>query len=717
MQGRVDDPLRVFGPDYNGECGRTVVYDPFATSVTLVSDTGVWAARSEEPGLFSACIPPQQPYRVRAERTLGTVEYDDPYRFGPVLSAQDIYLFRTGEHRHLWRVVGAHVIEHQGTLGTHFAVWAPNAIRVSLLNDFNGWDGRVTPMSALGKSGLWEIFIPDMGECDRYKFEILDRNGEILPAKTDPMGFGSEHAPLTASVVRNLAGYAWKDANWIEERAKKDHFFEPMSIYEVHLGSWRRNPDQDNRMLSYIELADELIPYVVGLGFTHIELLPIHEHPFDGSWGYQPIGLFAPTIRHGTPNEFRHLINAAHEAGIGVILDWVGGHFPQDDFGLARFDGTSLYEHQSPEEGVHPDWKTLIYNFGRTEVAAFLRANASFWCEEFHIDGLRVDAVSSMIMRDYSRAEGQWVRNRFGGRENLEAIDFLRRMNCEIHDRYPGVIMIAEESTSFPKVTAHPSENGLGFDFKWNMGWMNDGLSFLSRETVYRPWHHSELTFGVSYAYSENFILPLSHDEVVHGKSAMIGKAAGNEEEKRRQMMAFYAYMWAFPGKKLLFMGQEFGQRAEWSESRSLDWDQARKDEHRGVAKLIGDLNALYTYEPALHARDRDMAGFLWLDVNSRDQSVFAWLRMDPEGSSPVAVVTNLSPQIHYNWQLPLPFAGQWREALNTDSRLYGNWGDGNLGAVIAKDIPHHGQLNSATMCLPGLSTVYLIPDLHVGIE
>ena len=706
--GRVSDPFKVLGPFYKNERGNLVVFDPHASTMSAVGASGVWMLSQVAPGLFCGKIPKKVIYKLRSEGPWGTQERYDPYSFGPVLTAQDEYLFNQGTHQTLWKILGAHVLTHEGVKGTHFAVWAPNARRVSLLGDFNGWDGRTHPMQLRGNSGIWELFLPEVTDGTSYKYEIIDTYGVLLPTKADPFGFGAEHPPLTASVVRDLSNYKWSDDDWRENTVKKAMHASPISIYEVHLPSWRRRSEEDNRSLSYKELSEELIPYVKQLGFTHLELLPISEHPLDASWGYQPIGLFAPSIRHGTLDEFREFIDAAHQQGIGVILDWVAGHFPTDAHGLQRFDGTELYEHSSE---LHPDWTTLIYNFGRIEVSSFLIANALYWLEEFHIDGLRVDAVASMIYRDYSQSHSARVRNEYGGNENLEAIGFLKELNSSVANRFPHVMMIAEESTSYPGVTARVDEGGLGFGFKWNMGWMNDSLRYIKREAIHRPWHHEEITFGISNALTENFVLPISHDEVVHRKSAMIGKPSGSDWDKRQTLRAFYAYMWTFPGKKLLFMGQEFGQRREWNSATQLDWALETKRDHKGLSRLIRDLNLLYRQQGALFLSERDPENFLWLDVNAREENIFVWVRRPINGRGiPVVTIVNFAPIERKDWILPLPDRGLWYEVINTNAKIYGGTGSGNFGKVSASDLPWHGQPYSTHVVVPALSALILIP-------
>ena len=712
LAGTLDDPFAVLGPHHRGTSGRLVAFDPHAETLTATGETA-WplAPIPGHPGLFAGEIPAGAPYRLHATGQGRAWDHDDPFRFGPVLGEIDEYLLGEGTHRRLWQALGAHVLRHEGVIGTHFALWAPNARRVSVVGAFNAWDGRRAPMRKRGPTGVWEIFLPGVTEGAAYKYEIRSADGTLLPLKADPVGFGAQHPPQTASIVRDIAGYGWKDAAWMDSRAGRNARTAPISIYEVHLGSWRRRAAEGNRPLSYVELAEELVTYATEMGFTHLELMPISEHPFDGSWGYQPVGLFAPTIRHGPPHEFRDLIDAAHRAGLGVILDWVPGHFPIDEHGLGRFDGTALYEHADPKEGFHPDWNTLIYNYGRTEVANFLTANALYWLEEYHADGLRVDAVASMLYRDYSRGEGEWVPNIHGGRENLEAIELLRRVNATVYAEVPGILTAAEESTSFPGVSQPVHTGGLGFGFKWNMGWMNDTLRYVQTEPVYRRWHHDKMTFGLVYAFSENFVLPISHDEVVHGKGSMIAKMPGPRPEKFAGLRAYYAFMWGHPGKKLLFMGQEFAQWAEWNHSAQLDWEAAARPDHAGIARLVRDLNTLYRAEPALHVKDAEADGFAWLEVDAAAESVLAWVRYGGPDDPPVAVAVNFTPVERPGWQLGLPRPGRWREALNTDAELYGGANRGNLGGVTAEAQGHKGQPCSARLTLPPLSAVFLVHE------
>ncbi|KPQ18502.1 MAG: 1,4-alpha-glucan branching enzyme GlgB [Rhodobacteraceae bacterium HLUCCO18] len=709
--GTHDDPFSVLGP-HDGPTGRTIrAFQPDAAQLRALQD-GTEATPLQPvagvPGAFVGALPGDGAYRLEARNSEGaTWVHDDPYRFGPVLGDIDEYLIGEGTHYRLWDALGAHVMTHEGVPGTHFAVWAPNARRVSVVGDFNAWDGRRHPMRRRGTTGVWELFLPDITEGAVYKYEILGQDGVVQPLKADPVGFGSQHAPENASVVRRIDGYGWSDGGWMETRADRNARTAPISIYEVHLASWRRR--DDGRPISYVEAARELVDYVWEMGFTHIELLPISEHPFDASWGYQPVGLFAPTIRHGPPHEFRDLIAAAHDKGLGVILDWVPGHFPSDAHGLARFDGTALYEHADPREGFHQDWNTLIYNFGRAEVRNYLVANALYWLEEYHVDGLRVDAVASMLYRDYSREPGEWVPNRDGGRENYEAIAMLQEMNVTTYGHAPGIMTVAEESTSYPAVSAPVDRGGLGFGYKWNMGWMNDTLDYMARDPVHRRHHHHQMTFALTYAWSENFILPISHDEVVHGKGSMIGKMPGTREEQFANLRAYYGFMWAHPGKKLLFMGQEFGQRAEWNHAVSLDWGALEDPSHKGLQRLVRDLNTLYRGVPALHAGDADPGGFQWIDADDAARSVYAWIRRGGPGNPNAVVVCNFTPVERVGYRLALPVAGHWREALNTDAEIYGGQGRGNLGGLTAEDAPHRDQAASATVYLPPLSTLVFV--------
>ncbi len=704
-EGRHGDPFSVLGPQQRGGATVITAFVPGAERLwVLAGKTAVEAAPYPGiPGLFTHRQSRRAAYRLRAEGHGTEWEFDDPFRFGPVLGEMDEYLLGEGTHRRLWHVLGAHLITHEGADGVHFAVWAPNAERVSVVGSFNIWDGRRHPMRRRGATGVWEIFIPGLTEGETYKYEIRGPGGALMPLKADPVGFGSEHPPANASVVRRIAG-DFSDHDWMAGRAARHSVDAPVSIYEVHLGSWRRAPG--DRMLSYTELAEQLVDYAVDMGFTHIECLPVSEYPFDGSWGYQPIGLFAPTIRHGTPSEFRAFVDAAHKKGLGVILDWVPGHFPTDAHGLGRFDGTPLYEHADPKEGFHQDWNTLIYNYGRREVKNYLVSNALYWLEEYHIEGLRVDAVASMLYRDYSRKDGEWVPNRDGGRENYEAIAMLQATNVTAYGECPGVMTVAEESTAFPGVSRPVNHGGLGFGFKWNMGWMNDTLAYMQRDPVHRKYHHHQMTFGLHYAWSENYILPISHDEVVHGKGSMLGKMPGEGEAKFANLRAYYGFMWGHPGKKLLFMGQEFAQGREWNHDQSLDWHQLDTPAHAGMQALVRDLNRLYRDTPALHVNDCRPEGFEWLEANDAEGGVYAWLRKGRAGDPMVIVAVNMTP-VERSYRLGLPAAGTWAEVLNSDAARYGGGNRGNGGGVTSAPQAWHGQPQSALVILPPLSAVY----------
>ena len=710
------DPFGALGPHPAADGVRISAFVPGAETLSVVIGTGgdrlASLERIDQAGLFSGVIPDQPvtlAYRLQATRGDDSWTFEDPYRFAPVIGDIDNFLLGEGSHRRLWERLGAHLIDHQGVAGVHFAVWAPNARRVSVVGDFNQWDGRRHPMRLHPGTGVWEIFLPELGEGSVYKYELRDQAGNLLPLKADPFAFGSELRPKTASVVRDVHRFAWHDEGWLSQRRELAAPDAPISIYEVHLGSWKRG--EDNSFLDYDELADQLIPYVEDMGFSHIELLPITEHPFDGSWGYQPIGLFAPTARHGDPAGFARFVDRCHQAGIGLLLDWVPGHFPTDEHGLGRFDGNALYEHEDPRQGFHQDWNTLIYNYGRPEVANYLQANALFWLDRYHLDGLRVDAVASMLYLDYSREEGEWVPNRFGGRENLEAIDLLKRANELAYGEHPGVMTVAEESTAWPGVSKPTFAGGLGFGFKWNMGWMHDTLLYMGKDPIHRRWHHHQMTFGLLYAFSENFVLPLSHDEVVHGKGSILARMPGDTWQQFANLRAYYAFMWGHPGKKLLFMGQEFAQGAEWNAERALDWHLLDIDWHQGVQALVRDLNRLYREEPALHQLDCDGAGFEWLEANDAEASVFAWLRKGKGGVAPLLVICNFTPTPRQNYRLGLPAPGRWREILNSDAEGYGGSGIGNLGVIETEKIRSHDRPHSATITLPPLATLWFRLD------
>ena len=699
LRGTHGDPFAVLGQ----HDGRLRVFAPDAGTVTALHDGRETELERVHPeGLFEGEW--SGPYRLRM--TAGEHEWEraDAYAHGPVLSDVDEYLIAEGTHEALWEALGARPIAHEGADGVAFAVWAPNASRVSVVGNFNAWDGRRHVMRRRG-AGVWEIFVPGIGRGELYKYELLDAQGAHLPLKADPLSFAQEAPPAQGSVVAGLPTHDWQH----ERVGAPDPRAAPMSVYEVHLGSWRRG--DGDRVLSYAEIGPMLAEYAVDMGFTHVEFLPVTEHPYTPSWGYQPIGMFAPSARYGTPDEFARMVDTLHGAGIGVIVDWVPAHFPSDTHGLARFDGTALYEHEDPRLGFHRDWNTLIYNFGRTEVSNFLRASAIFWLQEYRIDALRVDAVASMLYLDYSRSAGEWVPNAHGGRENLEAIEFLRRTNAEAHRIAPGSLTIAEESTAFPGVTAPVESGGLGFDFKWNMGWMNDTLRYVQEQPAHRRWHHHLMTFGLHYAFSEAFVLPISHDEVVHGKGSMIGKMPGDEWQAFAGLRAYYGWMWAHPGKQLLFMGQEFGQRREWSEGRSLDWHEAEDGPQRGLMDWVRDLNRFMRAEPALHARDADPGGFQWIDEGNAEENVLSFVRWDEDGRRPVAAIFNMAPVVREGFTLGLPRAGRWTEALNSDADVYGGSGAGNGGVVVAREEGAHGQPASAVLTLPPLAALYLVPE------
>ncbi|MBC2667486.1 1,4-alpha-glucan branching protein GlgB [Novosphingobium flavum] len=648
-------------------------------------------------GLFEGPVAgPRQPVRYHCRAGRAEWWVTDAYSFGPVLGPVDDFLIAEGTHQRLFDKLGAHLIDHEGASGVNFAVWAPNAAHVSVVGDFNDWDARRHPMRRRADIGVWELFVPDIGEWRAYKYQVTAADGQVMPLKADPFAFASELRPKTASMTLRPGKGDWGDEAHRAHWASIDPRRTPISIYEVHPGSWDR--DENGWFLSWDALAEKLIPYVADMGFTHIEFLPVSEHPYDPSWGYQTTGLFAPSARFGDPEGFARFVDGAHRAGICVLIDWVPAHFPTDEHGLARFDGTALYEHEDPRLGFHPDWNTLIYNFGRREVASFLVNNALFWAERYHVDGLRVDAVASMLYRDYSRKADEWIPNEQGGRENWEAVEFLRAMNRAVYGSHAGFLTVAEESTAWPGVTLPAHEGGLGFGFKWNMGFMHDTLKYMAREPVHRQYHHDEITFGLMYAFSENFVLPLSHDEVVHGKGSLLNKMSGDDWQKFASLRAYYGLMWAYPGKKLLFMGQEFAQAREWSEERALDWDLRQHAPHEGVRSLVRDLNRLYREKPALHARDCEGEGFDWLIVDDSQNSVFAWLRKAP-GAAPIAIVSNMTASPREGYRLPLPHDGRWAEVLNSDAPVYGGSGIGNMGAITS----HHG---GATITLPPLATV-----------
>jgi 1,4-alpha-glucan branching enzyme len=715
VTGREGDPFGVLGPHQLGTGTVIRAFQPGAKRVALVDErdeTLVEAERIDDAGFFEAFCVGSGPsrYRLRIEDAHGTRVIEDPYRFGPLLGELDAWLFAQGNHRELYRVLGAHLAEVDGVTGTRFSVWAPNARRVSVVGDWNRWDGRVNPMRLRREVGVWEIFLPGVGEGARYKYELLGPHGELLPLRADPFALRTELRPANASVVTAPSAYEWNDAEWIAHRAGRQRREAPIQIYEVHLGSWQRVPEEGDRFLTYRELAERLVPYVAELGFTHIELLPVTEHPFDLSWGYQTTGWFSPTRRFGEPDELRAFIDAAHRAGLAVIMDWVPGHFPTDAHALGWFDGTSLYEHADPREGFHREWGTFVFNLGRNEVANFLLASALYWLREFHVDGLRVDAVASLLYRDYSRKEGEWIPNVHGGRENLEAVGFLRRLNAIVYGEVPGIATFAEESTAWPGVSAPADVGGLGFGYKWNMGWMHDTLHFMERDPLWRGHHLGEISFGLIYAFSENFVLPLSHDEVVHGKRSLIGRMPGGEREQFANLRLLYGLMWGHPGKKLLFAGGEFAQRGEWRAQASLDWHLLNYAPHQGVHRLVHDLNRLGREVAALHERDCEPSGFEWIAYDDGRNGVVAFVRWDGRRDGHVVCVVNFSGARHDGYRLGVPRRGTYREILNTDAAAYGGHNVGNGGYVEATARPSHGRDASVALTLPPLSTIWLAP-------
>jgi len=721
LEARHGDPFAFLGMHVVGGnlCVRVLL--PWARRLSVVdATTGAVAgelARVHEDGLWSGMLGrrPRFRYRLRAEGAHGAVEFDDVYAFPVVLGDFDLHLLVEGTHHESYAVLGSHWREHDGVLGVTFAVWAPNARRVSVVGDFNDWDGRRYPMRLRHSAGIWELFVPGLEPDHAYKYEILGADGALMPLKADPYAERAEHPPKTASLVADPSRHTWADTEWIETRWQRNDRHAPVSIYEAHLGSWRRDVEQGNRYLTYRELADHLVPYVRDMGFTHLELMPVSEYPFDGSWGYQPIGLFAPTSRFGTPDDFRAFVEACHGAGLALWLDWVPGHFPTDAYGLARFDGTALYEHADPRQGFQPDWNTFVYNFGRREVANFLLSNARYWIDAFHIDGLRVDAVASMLYLDYSRKAGEWVPNQFGGRENLAAIAFLKRVNELVFGTNTGATTAAEESTAWPMVSRPTYLGGLGFGFKWNMGWMHDTLRYMSQDPIHRKYHHNDLTFGLLYAFQENFILPLSHDEVVHGKGSLIGKMPGDRWQRFANLRAYYGFMWTHPGKKLLFMGGELAQEREWNHDTSLDWHLLGDPLHRGVQSVVRDLNRLYRELPALHELDAEPEGFQWIDAGDAEQSTLSYMRRSRDPHELVVVVANFTPVPRHGYRIGVPRSGLYRERFNSDARDYGGSGLGNAGAVQAEAHPAHGHDHSLVLTLPPLATLMLTHEPGTG--
>jgi 1,4-alpha-glucan branching enzyme len=705
------DPFAVLGPHRTPDGWIVRAFVPGASRVEVlrISDGSSLGELEcgETDGLFEGPIEDFESYLFRISWSSGVQETEDPYAFGLLLGDLDLHLFNEGRHFGLAEAFGAQIKTVDGISGVRFVVWAPNARRIAVVGDFNAWDPRRHAMRMRAPAGVWELFVPRIGAGERYKFDIIGPNGNRVPLKADPVARQAELAPATASIVAASDRFRWQDDAWVASRAARHDARAPIAIYEMHLGSWFQQQEGTHEE-DWDKAIARLIPYVVEMGFTHVELLPITEYPFGGSWGYQPVGLFAPTSRYGTPAGFARFVDAIHAAGIGVILDWVPAHFPNDAHGLARFDGTALYEHIDPREGFHRDWNTLIYNFGRREVQGFLIASALFWLEKFHIDGLRVDAVASMLYRDYSRKPGEWIPNAFGGRENLEAIAFLRHLNTVVAERCPGTMMIAEESTAWPGVTRPVAEGGLGFSYKWNMGWMHDSLLYMERDPVHRRYHHDDITFGLLYAFSERFILPLSHDEVVHGKRSLIGKMPGDRWQRFANLRSYLGFMWAHPGKKLLFMGGEVAQESEWSHDGQIEWHRLDEPEHAGIQRVVSDLNRLYASEPALHWYDTEARGFRWVIGDDSTNSVFAFLRQAQDDVPPIIAVCNMTPTVHHDYRIGVPRAGRWREIFNSDSSLYGGSNQGNGGAVHTEPNSAHGEQQSVSLVLPPLAALLL---------
>jgi 1,4-alpha-glucan branching enzyme len=723
VTGQHHDPHHLLGahPEHDSEGRERVVirgWRPDAVGMVILAGGQRIPMRRVHPaGLFAGALDRADVPDYLLETTYSddaVVTADDPYRFWPTLGHLDLHLLAEGRHEGLWRHLGAQVRVHQGTPGTSFAVWAPGARAVRVVGDFNDWDGRLHSMRVLGSSGVWEIFLPGVGPGARYKFEVVSQHGQVS-LRADPFAFAAEVPPATASIVTQ-SRHEWQDGEWLAARAATDLLHAPVSIYECHLGSWRFAQDAEGRWrpLTYREAAEVLPGYLADLGFSHVEFLPVAEHPFAGSWGYQVTGYYAPTARFGTPDDFRYLVDRLHQAGVGVLVDWVVGHFPKDDWALARFDGTALYEHADPRLGEHPDWGTLVFNYGRHEVRNFLLANALYWIEEFHLDGLRVDAVASMLYLDYSRREGEWVTNRFGGRENLEAIDFIREFNAVLYRDHPGVMLVAEESTAWPAVSRPAYLGGLGFGFKWNMGWMNDTLVYFSKDPVHRRYHHHELTFALLYAFTENFLLPLSHDEVAHGKGSLLSKMPGDRWQQFANLRALLAWMWAHPGRPLLFMGGEIAQNDEWNHDTSLDWHLLGYPDHAAVQALVRALNTIYRAEPALWEQDFDWTGFRWIDPDDSDNSVLSFLRFPASAGRPVACLANLTPVPRHDYRIGLPQPGRWTEILNSDSAEFG--GSNTLTGTVTAEAPGWNDLDySATLTLPPLGVLWLAHDPGPG--
>ena len=720
ISGEMADPFAVLGAHPvvldTGPAVAVRALLPGARSVVvldLVPDQEIAATQVDEHGLFEAVLPGERkifPYRLKVDFGTDPIPiFYDCYSFSSVLTEDDLYLFGEGNFYEIYEKLGAHIWQHQGVMGTLFAVWAPSASRVSVVGDFNQWDGRRHQMRSRGSSGIWELFVPHLGDGLLYKFEIRTQNGTLL-IKADPFAFRFEERPKTAAVVHDLNSFVWTDHDWMTSRPQQDPLYKPMAIYEVHLGSWRRKVEEGNRWLTYREAAEALISYVKEMGFNYIEFLPLAEHPFDGSWGYQVTGYYAATSRYGPPDDLMYLVDACHRAGLGVILDWVPAHFPKDAYALETFDGTHLYEHADPRQGAQQDWGTLIFNYGRNEVRNFLVANALFWFDKYHIDGLRVDAVASMLYLDYSRRGGEWIPNRYGGRENLEAIDFIKMFNAKVYERFPGVVTIAEESTAWPGVTRPVHLGGLGFMFKWNMGWMHDMLSFMSKDPVHRHYHMDNLTFALLYAFHENFILPLSHDEVVHGKASLLSKMPGDDWQKFANLRLLLGYMYGEPGKKTLFMGGEFGQWREWGHDQALQWDLLQYESHVGLQRYVKDLNRIYVSEPALYEIDYDPSGFEWIDFRDTDSNIVSFIRRGKASDQILVFVFNFTPVPRMDYRIGAPHPGFYKELINSDSTVYGGSNIGMGGGIKAESRPWHGQPYSFSLHLPPLGMLVLKP-------
>ncbi len=712
------NPRAILGPHPTARGLAIRVWLPFADSAEILpagQTASIPARRIHEAGLFEAILPERSHtlhYKIRSRAADGSItDSRDPYAIPPLLTDFELHLFSEGTFYRAYDSLGAHVRTVDGITGVHFVVWVPNAARVSVVGAFNRWDGRCHPMTNRGSSGLWELFLPDLPDGSLYKYEIRPRGQDAVLVKADPYARAGELRPRTASIVRDLSGFTWHDKDWMDARAQWNPLKAPIAIYEVHLGSWMRVPEDHNRWLTYRELADKLIPYVKNLGYTHLELLPVTEHPFDGSWGYQATGYFAATSRYGAPEDFMAFVDAAHQAGIGVIMDWAPAHFPDDPHGLAIFDGTHLYDHADPRLGYHPDWHSRIFNYDRPEVRNFLLNSALFWLDTYHIDGLRVDAVASMLYLDYGRKTGEWIPNQFGGNENLGAVTLLKELNVLVHRDFPGAITIAEESTSWPGVSRPTYTGGLGFTFKWNMGWMHDTLDYFAHEPVHRRYHQNQITFGLLYAFTENFVLVLSHDEVVHGKRSLIGKMPGDPWQQFANLRTLYGYLYGHPGKKMLFMGNEFGQWKEWNHDTSLDWHLCDQPYHRGLQRYVQDLNRLYRQEPALHAVDYEWNGFQWIDFNDTENSVIAFLRKGENAAETLLCVGNFTPVPRHHYRVGVPAAGRYRELLNSDAGLYGGSNIGNSGGVHTEASPCHGHPYSLSLTLPPLSMLFFKPQ------